>query len=219
MSEFDQVTVIIPCRNEAGSLPGLLAAVPDGYLALVVDNGSEDDTADVARRHGAEVAYEPIPGYGSAVQAGVEASSTPVLCVIDGDGSMDPGELPRLVRLVQEGADLAVGRRRPVRRSGWPLHARAGNALVAARLRHHYGLPVHDLGAARAAKRRVLVELGIQDRRSGYPLELLIRAARANLRIEEADITYRPRTAGKSKVSGSILGSLQAAWDFGRVIR
>jgi glycosyltransferase involved in cell wall biosynthesis len=165
------------------------------------------------------VACEPIPGYGSAVHAGVEASSTPILCVIDGDGSMDPGELPRLVRLVQEGADLAVGRRRPVRHSGWPLHARVGNALVAARLRSHYGLPVHDLGAARVAKRRVLVGLGIQDRRSGYPLELLIRAAQANLRIEEADITYRPRTAGKSKVSGSMLGSLQAVWDFGRVIR
>lgn len=215
----EPVTVVIPCRNEAGSLPGVLAALPDGYRALVVDNGSEDGTARVAREHGAEVIHEPVPGYGSAVHAGVAAARTPIICVLDGDGSLDPGELPVLVEAVRHGADLAVGRRRPVHRSGWPIHARLGNALVAARLRRRYGLDVHDIGAVRAARRDTLLRLDIKDRRSGYPLELLVRAARANLRVEERDVTYRPRTAGRSKVSGSILGSARAARDFWKVHR
>jgi glycosyltransferase involved in cell wall biosynthesis len=186
---------------------------------LVVDNGSDDDTAAVARRHGAQVVYESTPGYGSAVHAGVEAARTPIVCVLDGDGSIDPAELPILVDLIQGGADLAVGRRRPVRGSGWPVHARVGNALVAARLRWKYGLAVHDIGAVRAIRRDVLLGLEVEDRRSGYPLELLIRAGRANLQIEERVVTYRPRTAGRSKVSGSVPGSVVAAWDFFRVMR
>ena len=213
------VTVVIPCRNEAGSLPGVLAALPDGYNALVVDNGSDDDTVGVALRHGAQVVSESVPGYGAAVHAGVEASRTSLICVLDGDGSLDPGELPGLVDLVRGGADLAVGRRRPVGRSGWPLHARAGNAAVAARLRWKYGLPIHDIGAVRASRKQTLLDLGIQDRRSGYPLELLVRAAEARLRVVERDVSYRPRTAGASKVSGSVLGSAVAAWDFMKVIR
>ena len=104
-------------------------------------------------------------------------------------------------------------------RSGWPLHARVGNAVVAARLRQRFDLPVHDIGAVRAARRETLLGLGVDDRRSGYPLELLVRAGRAGLRIEERDVTYRPRTAGRSKVSGSVWGSAVATWDFLKVIR
>ena len=219
MSEADDVTVVLPCRNEAGSLPGVLAAVPTGYVALVVDNGSDDGTAAVASECGAVVVMEPTPGYGSAVQAGVEAAGTPIVCVLDGDGSMDPGELPVLVDLVRSGVDLAVGRR--VREPGtpWPAHARAGNAVVAARLRWKFHLPVHDIGAVRAARRQVLLDLGVADRRSGYPLELLVRAGRAGLRVEERPVAYRPRTAGTSKVSGSVRGSAIATWDFLKVIR
>lgn len=213
------VTVVVPCRNEAGSLPGLLAALPSGYRALVVDNGSDDGTADVARAHGATVVVQPTPGYGAAVQAGVEAVSTGMLCVLDGDGSLDPGELPALVELLLGGADLAVGRRVPVNGASWPLHARAGNAVLAARLRRKFGLPVHDIGAVRAARTATLVDLGVQDRRSGYPLELLVRAGRAGLRVEEVPVAYRPRTAGQSKVSGSVWGSAVATWDFLKVIR
>ncbi len=219
MSETDGVTVVLPCRNEAGSLPGVLAAVPTGYVALVVDNGSEDGTAAVAYDCGAMVVSEPTPGYGSAVQTGVEAAATPIVCVLDGDGSMDPGELPLLVDLVRSGVDLAVGRR--VREPGtpWPAHARVGNAVVAARLRWRFHLPVHDIGAMRVARRQVLVDLGVEDRRSGYPLELLVRAGRAGLRVEERPVSYRPRTAGTSKVSGSVRGSAVATWDFLKVIR
>ncbi len=218
-TEDDPVTVVIPCRDEAGSLPGVLAAVPTGYKILVVDNGSSDGTAQVAGDHGARVVSESTPGYGAAVHAGVEAALPSIVCVLDGDGSLDPGQLPMLVDLVRAGADLAVGRRRPTGRSGWPLHARLGNAVVAARLRQKFGLPVHDIGAVRAARRETLLGLGVLDQRSGYPLELLVRAGRAGLRIEERDVTYRPRTAGRSKVSGSVWGSTVATWDFLKVIR
>ncbi len=219
MYEPHGVTVVIPCRNEALSLPAVLAAVPVGYQALVVDNGSEDATGDVARAHGAEVEVETTPGYGAAVHRGIQAVRTDVLCVLDGDGSLDPGELPVLVDLVVAGADLAVGRRVRVGRAGWPLHARVGNALIAARLRQKFGLPVHDIGAMRAIRTRTLLDLGVEDRRSGYPLELLVRAGRAGLRVEERPVVYRPRTAGRSKVSGSVLGSAVATWDFLKVIR
>jgi len=214
-----EVTVVIPCRNEAGSLPGVLAAVPSGWVPLVVDNGSDDDTASVARRLGAVVVTETVPGYGAAVQRGVESVTTPIVCVLDGDGSLDPAELPGLVALLRSGADLAVGRRIPERDAGWPLHARVGNAIVAARLRRRFGLGVHDIGAVRAARTRTLLDLGVEDRRSGYPLELLVRAGRAGLRVEELPVSYRPRTAGRSKVSGSVLGSAVATWDFLKVIR
>jgi glycosyltransferase involved in cell wall biosynthesis len=103
------VSVVLPCLNEAASLPGVLAAVPDGYRALVVDNNSTDGTADVARRHGAEVVAEPRPGYGSAVHAGVVAATTPIVAVIDADGSLDAGELPALVDELDRGADMAIG--------------------------------------------------------------------------------------------------------------
>jgi len=213
------VTVIIPCRNEAGSLPGVLDAMPAGYRPLVVDNGSDDGTAQVARAHGATVVHEATPGYGAAVHRGVEAVETSILCVLDGDGSLDPSELPALVALLLEGADLAVGRRVPERGTGWPIHARAGNAVLAGRLRHKFGLPVHDIGAVRAVRTRTLLALGVEDRRSGYPLELLVRAGRAGLRVEECPVTYRPRTAGTSKVSGSVMGSAIATWDFLKVVR
>src|ERR1700759_1855323 len=116
----DQVTVVLPCLNEEESLPAVLAAIHAGYRALVVDNNSTDDTAGVALRHGAQVVAEPRPGYGSAVHAGVVAASTPIVAVIDADGSMDAGELPRLVAELGNGADLVVGRRRPGPRLDWP---------------------------------------------------------------------------------------------------
>ena len=214
----DAVTVVLPCRDEAGSLPGVIAAVPTGYRVVVVDNGSTDDTAAVAARHGAWVVHEPVPGYGSAVHAGVVAADTGIVCVLDGDGSMDPAELPALVADVEAGADLAVGRRRPVRGAGWPLHARFGNVLVASRLRRAHHLQVHDIGAVRAFRRKALLDLGVQDRRSGYPLELLVKAAAAGWTVVERDVTYAPRTAGRSKVSGSVRGTYRVARDFRRAL-
>src|SRR6478735_331988 len=213
------VTVVLPCLNEAESLPGVLAAMPDGYRPLVVDNNSTDATAEVARRRGAEVVHEPVAGYGSAVHAGVVAAATPIVAVLDADGSMDPGDLPRLVSTLEgRGADLVVGRRRPVRGLRWPWHARLGNAAVCWRLRRKHGLAVHDIAPMRVTRREALLALGVTDRRSGYPVELLVRAAQADWHVVERDVAYGPRTGGKSKVSGSVRGSFIAALDFWRVI-
>lgn len=116
------VTVVLPCLNEAEALPGVLASIPAGYQALVVDNNSTDGTAEVARAQGAQVVAEPVPGYGSAVHAGVVAAGTPIVAVIDADGSLDPADLPRLVAAL-DGAEMVIGRRRAVRGLKWPWHA------------------------------------------------------------------------------------------------
>ncbi|MGA9869639.1 MAG: glycosyltransferase family 2 protein [Rhodococcus sp. (in: high G+C Gram-positive bacteria)] len=214
MYEPSEVTVVIPCMNEAGSLPGVLDRMPDGYRVIVVDNNSTDDTARVAEKHGATVVHEPVPGYGSAVHAGVVAARTDVVCVLDGDGSMDPEDLPKLVAALAD-ADLAVGRRRS---GNSPLHARLGNVVLSLRLRTKYALPVHDLGAIRAVRRQPLLDLGVTDRRSGYPLQLLVLASGAGWKVVELDVSYNPRTAGKSKVSGSALGTVRAVRDFWKVL-
>jgi len=211
------VTVVLPCLNEAESLPAVLAGIPAGYRALVVDNNSTDGTADVARSHGADVVHEARPGYGAAVHAGVVAARTPVVAVLDGDGSLDPGDLPRLVAALEH-ADMVIGRRRPVRGLKWPWHARLGTAAVCWRLRTRHKLAVHDIAPMRVFRRDALLTLGVTDRRSGYPLELLVRAAAAGWRVVEVDVDYGPRTGGKSKVSGSVRGSFTAAVDFWKVI-
>ncbi|MEX3657409.1 MULTISPECIES: glycosyltransferase family 2 protein [Mycolicibacterium] len=212
------ITVILPCLNEAESLPAILAALPDGYRALVVDNNSTDGTAAVARAHGAQVVTESQPGYGAAVHAGVLAARTPTVAVLDADGSLDPRSLPYLVEAVDRGADLAVGRRRSVPGLRWPWHARLGTAVVCWQLRRKYRLAVHDIAPMRVARRDALVELDVRDRRCGYPLELLVRAAQAGWQVVESDVSYGPRTGGRSKVTGSLRGSVHAALDFWRVL-
>ena len=212
------VTVVLPCLNEAESLPVVLAAIPVGYHCMVVDNNSTDDTAAVARWHGAEVITESRPGYGAAVHAGVMAARTPLVAVLDGDGSLDPADLPRLVAELERGADMVIGRRRPVSGLRWPWHARLGTAAVAWRLRTRHRLDVHDIAPMRVVRRDALLALGVNDRRSGYPLELLVRAAAAGWRVVEVDVEYGPRLGGKSKVSGSVRGSFTAAVDFWKVI-
>ncbi|MFV2103035.1 glycosyltransferase family 2 protein [Micromonospora sp. LOL_024] len=214
--------VVLPCRNEAPALPGLLARIPAGYRPIVVDNGSTDDSAGVARAHGAEVISVTEPGYGAAVHAGVVAADPAdgVVCVMDADGSFDPAQLPRLAGHVRSGqAQLATGRRRPTGRGVWPLHARAANAVLAHRLRRTTDLDVHDIGPIRAVRRDDLLALGLRDRRFGYPLELLIAADRAGWRVVEIDVDYHPRAAGtRSKVTGTLLGTARAIRDMSAVL-
>jgi glycosyltransferase involved in cell wall biosynthesis len=212
--------VVIPCRDEAAALPLVLAAVPDGFAPIVVDNGSTDGTADVARQLGATVVDEPRPGYGAAVHAGVLAASSEYVAVVDGDDSMDLGELPKLLTaVVDEGVTMAVGRRRPVAHGVWPWHARAGSTLLATWIRRSSGFGVHDLAPMRICRREELLALDVRDRRFGYPLELMVKAARAGWSVREIDISYRPRAAGtRSKVSGSLRGTSQAARDFMAVL-
>jgi glycosyltransferase involved in cell wall biosynthesis len=214
------IDVVLPCLDEAAALPDVITALPPGYRAIVVDNGSRDGSPEVAAQHGARVVHEPRRGYGAAVHTGLLAAEAELVCVLDADGSFDPGELPALVAPVAAGsADLAVGRRRPVSAGVWPWHARAGTALVAALLRQR-GVPLRDLSPIRVARREALLALGVTDRAFGYPLELLIRAAAAGWRIVELDVGYRARTVGtRSKVSGSIRGTLRATRDFAIVLR
>jgi len=212
------VEVILPCLDEAGALPGVLAAMPPGYGVLVVDNGSVDGSAEVAAAHGARVVVEPRRGYGAAVHAGLECSRADVVCVLDADGSVDPGELPRLVAELGGAVDLVVGRRIPAVRAAMSWHSRAGNAALAGWLRRR-GIPVHDLAPIRVARRTDLLDLGVQDRGSGYPLETLLRAGARGWVIRELPVAYLPRVAGRSKVSGSVRGTLRAVRDMSAVLR
>lgn len=212
--------VVLPCRDEAPALGTLLPRVPAEFAVIVVDNGSSDDTAAVARRLGARVISESTPGYGAAVAAGVEAACAEYVAVMDGDGSFDPDDLFVLLDDVAAGrAEMAVGRRRPVRRGVWPWHARLGNKLVLAWLRRSAHLPVHDIAPIRVCRLADLKALNVQDRRFGYPVELLQQATRVGWRITEHDVAYHPRAEGtRSKVSGSVRGTLRAARDFARVL-
>ena len=220
MEEAVVCDLVLPCRDEAGALPALLAEVPPGFAVIVVDNGSTDGTAQVARACGARVVTEPRPGYGAAVQAGVEAATSEWVAVMDGDGSFDPAELPRLLSAVTSGrCDLALGRRRPVARGVWPWHARAGNAAVVWWLRRSVRFPVRDLAPMRVCRRQALLDLAVADRRFGYPLERLRKATLAGWRLTEYDVPYRPRAAGtSSKVSGSLRGTTRTARDFWKVL-
>ncbi|MER5842306.1 MULTISPECIES: glycosyltransferase family 2 protein [Streptomyces] len=212
------VDVVLPCLNEAEALPWVLERIPPGWRALVVDNGSTDGSAEVARAHGATVVPEPRRGFGAACHAGLTAATADVVCFCDGDASLDPSLLVPFVREVQGGgADLVLGRRRPQGRGAWPAHARVGNLALARMLRHRTGLRLHDLGPLRAARRAPLLALGLTDRRSGYPLQMVVRAADAGWRIAEHDVPYLPRT-GTSKVTGTWRGTWQAVRDMRRVL-
>jgi glycosyltransferase involved in cell wall biosynthesis len=213
--------LILPCRDEGPALVGLLPRVPPEFSVIVVDNGSTDDTAEVARRLGARVISESTPGYGAAVHAGLLAATAEYVAFMDGDGSFDPDDLVPMLAEVREGrADLAVGRRRPVNSKVWPRHARVGNALIVAWLRRRIGMTSHDIAPIRVGRRNELLALDIRDRRFGYPVELLQKATIVGWRLAERDVDYHPRALGtRSKVSGSVRGTARTARDFWKVLR
>lgn len=209
------IDVVFPCLDEALALPSLLPRLPEGFRAIVADNGSTDGSADIARDYGATVVTVPQRGFGAAVHTGLEAAESAIVCVCDADGSLDPEELPRVTEPVEAGrADLVLGRRRPVERGAFPVQARIANAIIARGLRRRGCAALHDLGPMRAAWREELLALPLSDRRFGYPLEMVVEAMRAGWRIEETDVSYRNRAAGsKSKVTGNLRGSARAIRD------
>jgi glycosyltransferase involved in cell wall biosynthesis len=218
-SQFWQGDLVLPCLNEAEALPWVLERVPEGWRPIVVDNGSSDGSADIAKAHGATVIREERRGFGSACHAGLLAAEAEFVAFCDCDASLDPGMLPRVCDPVREGtADLVLARRRPATWGAWPLHARAGNRALSRMVRRRTGVFLHDLGPLRAARRERLLELELTDRRSGYPLQMVVKAADAGWRISETEVAYLPRS-GKSKVTGTWRGTWHAVRDMRAVLR
>jgi len=210
--------VILPVLDEREALPGVLRSLPDGYRAVVVDNGSTDGSGRLARDLGAEVVREELRGFGAACFAGLIAATADIVCFMDCDGSLDGTDLPTVAGPVQAGrADLVLGRR-VSDKGAWPVHARIANAGIGVALRMRHGLKVRDIGPMRAARRQDLIDLGIIDRRFGWPLEMVVRAARQQWRITEVDIPYHPRL-GRSKVTGTVRGTLKTVHDMTVVLR
>jgi glycosyltransferase involved in cell wall biosynthesis len=213
------VDVILPVLDEAEAIPVVLAAFPEGFEPLVVDNGSSDGSAQIARRLGARVVSEPQRGFGAACFAGLLAARSELVCFMDCDGSLDPRELPAVSDPVTVGSvDLCLGARRPAA-GAWPLHARLANRALALQLQRRADAPLTDLGPMRCAPRERLLTLGLCDRALGWPLEMVLRAAAAGWRIGEVPVAYGPRAGGRSKVSGSVTGSLRAVRDMSLVLR
>ena len=211
-AQAPSVDVILPVLDEAQALPWVLGRMPAGYRPIVADNGSTDESAHIAARLGALVVTETQRGFGAACFAGLEAASAQVVCFMDCDGSLDPQELPRIAAPVIAGrAELVLGAR-VADRGAWPLHARVANTVLARQVRSRTGLALTDLGPMRAAPRQALLELGIRDRRFGWPLEMVLRAHAAGWRIEEDRVRYRPRE-GRSKVTGTVRGTLRTIRD------
>lgn len=212
------VDVILPVLDEAGALPWVLSRFPDGYRPIVVDNGSSDGSADVARDLGAVVVYEPRRGFGSACWAGLQRASSEVVAFMDADASLDPLELPLVCAAVTSGdADLVLGARR-AQSGAWPWHAQLANRVLVAQVHRRTGIALTDLGPMRATRRVALLELGMLDRGFAWPLEMVLKAGAAGWHVSEREVTYRPRI-GRSKVTGTVRGTARAVRDMSRLLR
>ncbi len=212
------IDVILPVLDEAGALPWVLGRFPAGFRPLVVDNGSSDGSAAVAGRLGATVVHQPVRGFGAACWAGLRAATSDVVAFCDADGSLDPRDLPRVTGPLHRGTpQLVLGARRPRSWGAWPPHARLANRYLAQRLRRATGAALTDLGPMRAASRTGLLELGLVDRRFGWPLEMVLRAAAADWAITEVPVPYQSRT-GRSKVTGTVRGTARAIKDMRAVL-
>ncbi len=213
------VAVIIPALNEGSNIGALVreTLAQPVRRVIVVDNGSTDDTAAQAKHAGADVVCERRRGYGAACAAGVAAlmADTDVIAFMDGDYSMLPAELPRLLAPLAEGrADLVLGSRAlgRIEPGAMTPPQRFGNWLAAALMRLLYGLRVTDLGPYRAVRRDLLIGLGMQEMTFGWPTEMIVKAARRGARIVETPVSFHPRRAGESKVSGTLRGTVLAGY-------
>jgi len=220
-----RVSVIIPTRNEATALSHVLADIPAGLVTevLVVDNNSTDGTPEVAARMGARVISEPRRGYGQACLTGIAHCGSPdVIVFLDGDYSDRPAELPRLLAPIAEGhADITIGSRLagPRTRGAMAWHAALGNRLAAFLINILFRQRITDLGPFRAARADVLRELALEETTYGWAVEIIVKGASRGFRIVETPVSYYPRI-GESKISGTVRGTVGAAWFiFSRILR
>ena len=219
MDSENLVDVVLPVLDERAALAQVLGGLPPGHRAVVVDNGSTDGSGDLARSLGAVVVEEPRRGFGAACFAGLVAATAPVVAFCDADGSFDLGQLPLVTGPVVAGeADLVLGARRPTAAGAWPLHARVANRALAFELRRRSGVRLTDIGPMRAARREALLALDIADRRSGWPLEMVLKAVTAGWRLSEVEVRYSPRV-GRSKVTGTVRGTARAVKDMAGALR
>lgn len=212
-----QTSVIIPALNEAASISSVLESIPPGIATeiLVVDGGSTDLTPELAFQGGARVIHEPRRGYGQACAAGVAAARGEILVFLDADGADDPRHLPELIMPIQqEEADMVLGSRLAgqIQPGAMPWHQTAGNWLAARLIHLIYKLPVTDLSPFRAVRRKMLLELDMEEMSYGWPTEMITKAARRGWRIAEIPVTYHPRLGGQSKISGTLRGTLLATY-------
>ena len=213
------IDVVLPVLDEAEALPWVLERMPEGYRALVADNGSSDGSPELAERLGAQVVREPQRGFGAACFAGLSAASAELVCFMDCDGSFDPADLPRVADPVLAGeADLMLGSRRAAR-GAWPLHARLANKALTLELRRRSGIRLSDIGPMRCARRAELLALGLRDRRFGWPLEMVLRAATEGWRVREVPVDYSARGGGRSKVTGTVRGTARTVRDMAAALR
>jgi glycosyltransferase involved in cell wall biosynthesis len=212
-----RVSVIIPTRNEASAISRVLADLPADLVTevLVVDSNSTDGTPEIAAKMGARVVHEPHRGYGRACLKGLAIADTPdVVVFLDGDYSDRPAELPLLLAPIAEGrADITLGSRLGKQRivGALPWHAVFGNWLAASLIKLLYGVRISDLGPFRAARAEVLRELALEEATYGWAVEMILKGALEGFRIVEVPVSYYPRI-GKSKISGTVRGTLGAAW-------
>jgi glycosyltransferase involved in cell wall biosynthesis len=211
------VSVIIPALNEEASIGQVLAEIPAWAVdeVIVVDGGSIDGTVATARAGGAQVVVEPRRGYGRACAAGAAAARGDVVLFCDGDGADDPGQIPDLLEAILSGeADMVLGSRLAgqVATGAMPWHQRFGNWLSAALIRRLYGLRLTDLSPFRAVKRCSLLALDMQEMTYGWPTEMIVKAVRRGWRVVETPVRYRPRLGGRSKISGTVKGTVLATY-------
>jgi glycosyltransferase involved in cell wall biosynthesis len=212
-----RITVVIPTYNEAGSIARVLEDIPASLVSevLVVDAGSTDGTGEIAAAHGARVIVEPRRGYGRACLTGLAYARNPDTVVfLDGDYSDRPDEMGRLVEPIRQGrADIVLGSRlaSPLVPGAMPWHAVLGNRLAAMLIRWLYGVALTDLGPFRAARYAVLRAIGLRELTYGWAVELVTRGAVRGYRVAEVPVSYHPRI-GISKISGTVRGSIGAAW-------
>ena len=212
-----KLSVVIPAFNEEPAIGEVIGAVPKDRVhdIVVVDNGSTDETAKKAALAGARVVFEPRPGYGSACLAGAKAAAdADVLVFLDGDRSDDPRQLDIVAGPVLDNrADLVIGSRIKgvLEKGAMPLHGRLGNRLIVSILRRLYGANITDIGSFRAIKSQTLFDLKMEQMTYGWPVEMVVKAARQGLRIQSVPINYR-RRIGKSKVTGTIRGTILATY-------